>query len=360
VRREGENEFGGAVTRSRWEGRRQDEHSHWFPGRRVHLSSIADVSLPADDGVSAAEPGRPRTNRLVERLSRLADAPTLPPTTRRLAFVAAAVLFVCLAVFSFASLPDRSRLTWWPAAILLATAPLIAVVNAAEFRVMAAINLHPVGWPAALRLAVMSGVANLLPVPGGVLIRTEALHRRGSSYRRALVANAAAGFVWIGTAASATGVLLLFHESNPLTITVLLGLGVACIVTVGALLSRSHADGAGRLLTRLVVVEASTVAISAVRIYLSFAVIGLDVSAVQSVALTSAQILAAAIGFFPAGLGLRELIAGAIGSAVDLQVSSAIAATVADRIFDQIGLSIVAAGMLVANSRHSSARRPPD
>jgi hypothetical protein len=317
------------------------------------------VSLPADDSASAAggEGGEPRPG-FTGRLARLAELRNVTPATRGIAFAIAVALFVALAAISFTSLPSRAHLEWVPGLVLLATAPVIAVVNAAEFRVMGAINGHVVEWSPAFRLAVMSGVANLLPLPGGVLIRTQALHRRGSSYRQALMANVAAGLVWIGTAALATGVLLLVHGTTPAAAAILLVVGAGCIAAVGVLLARRHGSGSVRLLVSLLVIEAATVAVSAIRIYLAFAAIGLGVSAVQSVALTTAQIVAAAVGFFPSGLGLRELLAGAIGSAVDLHASSAIAATVADRIFDQIGLSLLAVAVMAAGARRQNGVRP--
>jgi uncharacterized membrane protein YbhN (UPF0104 family) len=104
-------------------------------------------------------------------------------------------------------------------------------------------------------------------------------------------------------------------------------------------------------------VESATVAVSAVRIYLAFHIVGLSVSAGQAVALTAAQIIAAAIGFFPAGLGLRELIAGGIASAVGVAVSAAVASTVVDRLFGQIGLSVMAMALVVPRARSSKYDR---
>ena len=58
---------------------------------------------------------------------------------------------------------------------------------------------------------------------------------------------------------------------------------------------------------------------SAARVYLAFLLIGLSATFLQSTALTAAQIIAAAIGIFPAGLGLREALAGVIGSFVHVR-----------------------------------------
>ncbi len=64
-----------------------------------------------------------------------------------------------------------------------------------------------------------------------------------------------------------------------------------------------------------------TVLIAAVRVFVSFAFLNLSINPAQAVALTTPAILAAAIGIFPAGLGLRELLAGAVALVVNLPVA---------------------------------------
>ena len=94
------------------------------------------------------------------------------------------------------------------------------------------------------------------------------------------------------------------------------------------------------------VVETLTVVITAVRIWLAFAMIGKTATPAQAVAQTSAVIIAAAVGIFPSGLGLRELLAGAVGAVVGLDAAAAVAATAADRVAAQIGLAVLAGGLL--------------
>jgi hypothetical protein len=314
----------------------------------------------ADDSSHPGDDEGTQHRRVVYWLSRLAAARSMPPRARAIALAIAAALFIGLAIFSFRSLPERAHANWWAGAALLVSAPLIAVLNAAEYRVMGAVNDHRIGWRPAYRLAVLSSAANLLPIPGGVVIRTQALHRQGSTYGRALTANAAAGIAWIGAAALGSGALLLVSHHPVTPAALLLAGGIGCIAGVGLLLRGVNRDHAGGLLASLVAVEMAIVAFLALRLALAFAVIGLHVSAAQAVALTAAQIIAAAVGFLPGGLGLRELLAGGIGSAVNLRASTAIAASVVDRIFDQLGLSLLAAVVVVVSSRRRRMTEIPD
>jgi hypothetical protein len=112
----------------------------------------------------------------------------------------------------------------------------------------------------------------------------------------------------------------------------LLLIGLGCLAGVLYVLRRADRARAWRLLWDFVVVEAATVAVNGVRTYLAFQLIGLSATPAQAVALTASVIVAAAIGIFPAGLGIRELIAGAVGAAVSLPVAQSVAATASDRV----------------------------
>jgi hypothetical protein len=270
------------------------------------------------------------------------------PRVRRLLLIIALIVFVVVSVISFRSLPDGVHFHWWALPIVLAvTTPLTVLANAAEFRVMGAINGHSVRWLAAVRLTVIAGAANLLPLPGGIVIRTQALRQRGSSYKHALAANVVAGIAWIGTGALAIAVLLAFRPSSRLAALVLTVVGIACLVGVLVILHRMDRTSAARFLWRFVLVEAATVIVSGARLFFVFRLIGLAASAAQAVALTASQIIAAAVGIFPAGLGLREILAAGIGSAVDLPAGEAVAVTASDRIAVQITLAVFAALLLL-------------
>ena len=277
------------------------------------------------------------------------------PESRQWLLVVALVLFVVISVVSFLGLPDGVQFRWWALPLLvLVTTPLTVLANSAEFRVMGAINGHVIGWLSAARLTVIAGAANLLPLPGGIVIRTQALRKAGSSYRHALAANAAAGLAWIGMGALAIAALFVRAAHTRLAAVLLAVVGVGCLVGVRAILHRIDRSTAARYLMQLMVVEAATVIVSGARIFLAFRLIGLSASAAQSVALTASQIIAAAVGIFPAGLGLRELLAGGIGSAVNLPLSASVAATASDRIAGQLGLAVLA-GLLLLSIRHGGS-----
>jgi hypothetical protein len=328
------------------------------------VSDGVDESTPPPDEPSASFPPnavvtarntrwRARLGRLEKALNQRAGSPHF----RKYLLAFALVLFVAISVFSFGSLPHGVHFHWWPfLAMVLVTTPLTVLANSAEFRVMGVINGHVIGWLASARLTVIAGAANLLPLPGGIVIRTQALRQRGSSYKHALAANAAAGLAWIGMGCLAIAALFIAGSDTRLVALLLVVAGVAALAGTFAILRSVDRSRSRRLLLQLVVVEAFTVLVSGTRIFLAFRMIGLTASAAQSVALTASQIIAAAVGIFPAGLGLREVLAGGIGSAVHLPLNQSVAATASDRIAAQIGLALLAGTMLIQERRQ--ARSP--
>lgn len=280
----------------------------------------------------------------VERL--LAKRSASPRARRRL-LLAAVVLFVGVTVLSVRALPDNLRLHWWPIPLLLVTTPCTVLLNAAEFRAMGAINGHVVGWVAAVRLTVVAGAANLLPLPGGVVVRTQALRLRGSSYQHALAANAAAGVAWLGTGCVVVGMLLAVNPDHRLAAGPLVLAGGVCLVGVTAILRRVDRARVTGNLSQLLLIETGAIAVGGARLFLLFEVLGLSASIAQAITLTSSQIIAAAVGIFPAGLGLRELLAGGIGALVALPAGAAVAVTALDRIAMQAVLGLLAALLLI-------------
>ena len=309
------------------------------------VEHAGDGEIPGTDATS----GTRRAERWKARVGRFENAfnqRSASPKAKRWLLVVALLLFGVISYFSFRSL-DKSQFRWWILPILaFVTTPLTVFANAAEYRVMGAISNRHIRWLESARLTILATAANLLPIPGGIMVRTQALRQEGTSYKRALAANAAAGIAWAGMGCLAVGALMVTDAHKRVLSIALLVASVVLIVGVYRLLKRANPHHAIGHLSALMVVETLTVVITAVRIWLAFAMIGKTATPAQAVAQTSAVIIAAAVGIFPSGLGLRELLAGAVGTVVGLDAAAAVAATAADRVAAQIGLAVLAGGLL--------------
>jgi hypothetical protein len=307
---------------------------------------------------SAPAPGwKSRLASLERRLNRRSTS----PTARRWLLVVSLIAFVTIAVLSYLSLPDGQTFNWWMAPILIVVlTPVTVLANAAEFKVMAKFSGRPFGWIASCRLTLIATAANLLPLPGGIMIRTQALRAEGATYKRALGANAIAGGAWVAVGAVATGALLLSYQGFSLIGTGSVVVGVLATATVIYLMRRVHRRDYLPMFVRLGLVEVMTVLVAAIRVMVSFAFLNLSINPAQAVALTTPTILAAAIGIFPAGLGLRELLAGAVALVVNLPVGQSVAATAVDRVFSQIGLAMMSGLVLLIGGRKAFMALPAE
>jgi uncharacterized membrane protein YbhN (UPF0104 family) len=102
---------------------------------------------------------------------------------------------------------------------------------------------------------------------------------------------------------------------------------------------------------RIVAVETVFVLLSGVRVYTALHGIGVEASATQALALTVAAALANAAGIFPGGLGLRELIAGALSPLVGLSVAAGVLGAAVDRLIGLIVLALVTLVVILVAKR---------
>jgi hypothetical protein len=82
----------------------------------------------------------------------------------------------------------------------------------------------------------------------------------------------------------------------------------------------------------LLVIETTFNLASALRLFLVAAALRLDVSYAQSVTLVIALVAAAAIGFLPSGLGVREALAALLSPIIGLPASVGLVITAVDRV----------------------------
>lgn len=282
------------------------------------------------------------------------------PGRRRIAYGVAVALFVGSTVAAWGALPRGGVTVDW---VLVALAAVLvlpgAVVNAEEYRVSARIVGQTVTVPTALRVSVIAAAFNLLPVPGSVLVRTRALARGGSSTSQAVSSTLAVGVAYIGVALVIVAGVQAARAPVPAGAVLLAG--VAMLAGAATLIRRLVDGPVAGLLGRLVVVETLSVVVKAARLYLAIRALGFDPSIGQATSLSMATVAGSAIGVFPGGLGIRELLAGLIAPAVDLPASVGLIGTSLDRVIGLATLSVVAAVVLRATHEGADAAavRPP-
>lgn len=263
--------------------------------------------------------------------------------------LAALGLFIGGSILGVLSLPEVEQDPRWEllAVVALVGVPLTFALNAAEYQVTAAILGYRVPFVPALRVGVLATAANLLPIPGALLVRGHAIRRLGAPYGKIALSTGAVGLCFIGTACVIAGAVLV--ASGELTLgAVLLGAGLLLLALASAMLVSERGARTGmRLLLATVARATGAIAVKAGRLYLILLALGYEAGVTQALTLTLAAVIALALGFVPGGLGVAEALGAAFSPLVGLSAAVGFVASAVDRLISILGLGLIALGALV-------------
>ena len=248
---------------------------------------------------------------------------------------------------------DIADIAWWPIAIgLLVAAPATLALKALEFDTAARISGQQPSTERSLTVAVWSSAANLLPLPGSLIVTVRSISEDGTTYGTAMKASAVPGLAWLGITGMVGGIAIASAGTPVLGLAVgVVGLVVG-IAAIRLFIRAAPAAGRGSLGVRVLVVESSWLALSGFRFWLALRALGVEPTVYQVVALSVAGALTVAMGFFPGGLGVREGLVAALAPAVGLGFGVGALAAVIDRL---VWLAFLGPAALVLATR--SARR---
>jgi hypothetical protein len=272
----------------------------------------------------------------------------------------AVALFIAFTVIAFRNLPPIERpIRWeWILVAGLVCVPLSTALNALEYRVMAHFADHHPPALEIVQVSVLGTAANLLPVPGAVVVRLANLHKGGVKVGRALNLTAIIGLTWVGSACVLGGIANMVRHPGFGSAALALGISLTTVSLI--LLSRTLERGtrlAGSV--ELMVIEGGFVLVSAMRLFLVAAALRFDVSFGQSTALVIAAVSAAAVGFLPAGLGIREGIAAILSPIVGLPAAMGLVITAVERVVGLVVLSVFATVVTLLTRRQRGATDAP-
>lgn len=288
--------------------------------------------------------------RVMGLATRLSSARSAARSRRleRLLMILALALFVGGFIIAYLNLPQPFPEPIW--ALLLVTAvigvPLTLVTNVAEYLVSLRLLRYRVPMDLAVRVSVLAAAANLLPLPGSVLVRTHALRRLGATTGRALGVSTLIGLAWLAVTAALAGAFLLVY-GRFLIGGVTASVGAVLLIVTGYLFPRIAEVRSTGLAVRLFVVEIGSVLVKAARLYLVFHALRFEVAIDQVLALTIAAVVATASGFFPGGLGATEVLSAAVSPLIGLPAAVSLLVAAIDRLLGIAVLGVLSAVLLV-------------
>ena len=197
----------GAVPRGA-DALRQERYRHGLRRSRAPLELSDHIRSETALGDTTAQPERhvPAYRRLLEQRAK--------PLSRRTQLIVTVVLVVSLVVatvWAWHSAPCRSPdINWYAIAVAFAIgSPATLVLKMFEYDAAARLIGSRAGPRRALEVSIVSSAANLLPVPGSLLVTTRSLSEQGATYGEAAVASAIPGLAWLAPRPMIGGVSIM-------------------------------------------------------------------------------------------------------------------------------------------------------
>ena len=285
-----------------------------------------------------------KTSPLIERLFAQTAALSAAFSRNRARFrlpllLLALALFLGGSIFSFRQLElDPGDLRMVPLlALVLLIAPAAVVYSAINMMLMGKAICVPVGFARGLRVSVYAQAAELLPIPGGTIVRAAALMRCGGGGMKSTGIVLAFALLWIAFAALGGGWALLGfgHVGQSL-----FAGGMIVVIAINFWIGRSYGWKIAFVASGLRLVG---LALVAVRMVIAFAVLGLALQWAGAFGFAFGVILGGAASIVPAGLGIGESISALVAVPLAIDPAAAFLAVAIGRL---IGLGVNMLGVV--------------
>lgn len=308
----------------------------------------AGASLTEHEGATTAS--RTASARVVDILRR--------PRSARFqtgAVIVAIVILVGGTALALGSLPPRDELTWWPVVVLIVVGtPWQLCLLTLEVSLLGRIAGVTLARTTSLRVAVLGTAFNLLPIPGAVVTRLDALVVAGAGVGVATGAIIVVGVIWLSIALLIAGGVLI---GTTWFSVLFLAAGVATGAGTVVLVRRSRRHLGRRELASVCVLESAFVLTHATRLLLAFVAVGVSAPLSAPLAMASSTAISTSLGIVPGGLGVREGLATFLGGVAGVAVGTALVVAVIDRAAAMISALLGGAVVLPLLNRHDRRSR---
>lgn len=269
---------------------------------------------------------------IARRIEPLIDLMALRnPAIRRAVLIVAAAGFLVGIWLSFRAQPDiLARVELTPLILLVAVAiPATLALNAIEFLLSARLIGQKLPFRKSMEITIIGSVANMLPLPGGTMMRIASLKAEGASFMKSTSATLYVALIWCGVGLVYSGGWLAVLGQHIAGIGLVIGGGAILAVCISA---TYRMLGDIKFTSLIVGAKIILVIVDAWRTYLSLLALGIMASFGQASVLALSSLLGASFSIVPAGLGIREGAAALLGPVIGVGAASAFLAASLSRI----------------------------
>ncbi len=192
--------------------------------------------------------------------------------------------------------------------VLLALAPLGLAYASVNMMLMGKALDVPLNFRTGFAVSAWANIAELLPLPGGAIVRAGALMQQGGRAGESSALVLAFALLWIGCAALAASVALTATGWLALIVA---GAGAASMLLAGGWIALRHSWTVALSAAGLRVLGIGLVAL---RLTVAFAATGTLIAADEALLFALANILGSAAAIAPGGLGISEGLAAAFAT----------------------------------------------
>jgi uncharacterized membrane protein YbhN (UPF0104 family) len=268
--------------------------------------------------------GQGHLGRLTAHLKAASRAPWLRRVLRPLGFA----LLLAGAAWSVAVLEiETAQLS--PGLVLLNVGllwPLILLLAAVTLRLTAAALDREIPFREALHTIAAANLAELLPLPGGAMVRGAALMRAGARAGESARMVTLTALLTLSMAVTLAGAALAVLSAPPAAPVLAVGsVGMAASLTALSRWTR------GRILAAMVLVRIVSMAVSVMCLWVSFSMLGMPVSHAEAALYTLATTLGSTVSIVPGGFGVNEAVAAGLAVLISGAPAAAFLAVAANR-----------------------------
>lgn len=215
---------------------------------------------------------------------------------------------------------------------LLVLTPALLAVAALSLKITSRAIGREVPNALAIHVVAAANVAELLPLPGGALVRGAALVKVGANVGEATRLVLYTALLTLGLTLAVSGLAL-----GALSDAIWYGIAAAALAAVVVVLLLLSRHAAWRYLMAMVAIRLAALAVTVLRLVVASATLGSDFGWIEAALYSAAPTVGAAVGIVPAGLGVNEAIAAGLASLVAGSSATAFLAVALNR---ALGLAV--------------------
>lgn len=251
------------------------------------------------------------------------------PRLQRWALGLACIGFAAGLYLSFRTLPpDVSLARWGPLALgTFIGVPAAILFSVCETWLTARVAGASFGWEHSVRVSVLSSAANMLPVPGGALVRVAAMRQAGAAVRYGAIATILVALLWLGLAFVGSGIGVRTVSVPLAAVFGVIGTGLVMMSSIAVYMM----SGSWPTVVIIILIKTGIVVVDVCRMRWALAALDVDLSIGTAFTFAVSGVAGAAVSVVPAGLGVTEAVAALLAPFSTISPSTAFLAATLNR-----------------------------